>query len=115
MLSVTLDGAPLGDGAYGQDAEGLTVLNPPAGPFTLETQVEIAPKANTRLEGLYQSNGIYCTQCEAEGFRRITWYLDRPDVMAIFTTRISGDKARYPVLLSNGNRVEHGDLLEEDG
>ena len=84
--------------------EGLT-LDVPACPFTFESEVEINPSANTALEGLYISNGMYCTQCEAEGFRRITWYPDRPDVMAPFTVRIESD---LPVLLSNGNPVASG-------
>ncbi len=86
------------------DAEGLT-CEVPDGPFLWEAEVEIAPEANTALEGLYMSNGMYCTQCEAEGFRKITFYPDRPDVMAIFTVRIESD---LPVLLSNGNPVESG-------
>ena len=85
--------------------EGLT-LDVPARPFTFESEVEISPSANTALEGLYISNGMYCTQCEAEGFRRITWYPDRPDVMAPFTVRIESD---LPVLLSNGNPVASGE------
>ena len=82
------------------DATGLTLTDLPATPFVLETEVEIAPEGNTALEGLYMSNGMYCTQCEAEGFRKITFYPDRPDVMAPFRVRIEGD---LPVLLSNGN------------
>ncbi|WP_417259234.1 aminopeptidase N [Celeribacter sp.] len=78
----------------------------PQKPFTFEAEVEIAPEDNTALEGLYMSNGMYCTQCEAEGFRKITYYPDRPDVMATFTVRAEGD---YPVLLSNGNPVASGD------
>jgi len=74
--------------------------------FTLETEVETAPADNTELEGLYMSNGMYCTQCEAEGFRQITYYPDRPDVMAPFTVRIESD---LPVLLSNGNPTGRGD------
>ncbi|MEJ1998573.1 MAG: aminopeptidase N [Maritimibacter sp.] len=85
--------------------EGLTVPAPDA-PFTWECEVEIAPEDNTALEGLYMSNGMYCTQCEAQGFRRITYYPDRPDVMAPFTVRIEGD---LPVLLSNGNPTASGD------
>jgi aminopeptidase N len=77
--------------------------------FTLEIVTKIYPDKNTRLEGLYMSGGNYCTQCEAEGFRRITYYPDRPDVMTTFTTRIQADKKAYPVLLSNGNLVEKGD------
>ena len=71
---------------------------------------EIAPAANTALEGLYQSGGMFCTQCEPEGFRRITWFLDRPDNLSVFTVRIEAAKEQYPVLLSNGNRLEGGDL-----
>ncbi len=86
---------------------GLTIAaaDLPAGPFTLTTEVEIAPDGNTALEGLYMSNGLYCTQCEAEGFRKITYYPDRPDVMARFTVRIESD---LPVLLSNGNPTGTG-------
>jgi aminopeptidase N len=78
-------------------------------PFTLTIENEINPKANTALEGLYLSNGMFCTQCEAEGFRKITYFLDRPDVMAKFTTTLVADKTRYPVLLSNGNKIAQGD------
>ena len=78
----------------------------PDGPFTWEAEVEIDPAGNTALEGLYMSNGMYCTQCEAEGFRKITYYPDRPDVMSIFTVRIEGDEK---VLLSNGNPTDSGD------
>lgn len=85
--------------------EGLTCAVPD-GPFIWEAEVDIAPEANTALEGLYMSNGMYCTQCEAEGFRKITYYPDRPDVMAPFTVRIESD---LPVLLSNGNPTDHGD------
>ncbi|MFN3292691.1 MAG: aminopeptidase N [Gemmobacter sp.] len=104
LVSLRLDGAPL---AVAPDAAGLTV---PAGllpdrAFTLETEVEIAPEGNTALEGLYMSRGMYCTQCEAEGFRKITYYPDRPDVMAPFRVRIESD---LPVLLSNGNLVASG-------
>ena len=78
-------------------------------PFTFTIENEINPKANTALEGLYLSNGMLCTQCEAEGFRKITYFLDRPDVMAKFTTTLVGDKDLYPVLLSNGNKVAQGE------
>ena len=89
------------------DATGLTLAAGvlPAGAFVLETEVEIAPEGNTALEGLYMSKGMYCTQCEAEGFRKITYYPDRPDVMARFHVRIESD---LPVLLSNGNPVGQG-------
>ncbi len=81
-------------------------------PFILTIENEINPKANTALEGLYLSNGMFCTQCEAEGFRKITYFLDRPDVMAKFTTTLVADKDRYPVLLSNGNLVAKGELAD---
>ncbi|WP_114764465.1 aminopeptidase N [Vibrio rhodolitus] len=77
--------------------------------FTLTIVTEINPEANTALEGLYKSDGAYCTQCEAEGFRRITYYLDRPDVLAKYTTTVIADRAQYPFLLSNGNRVDQGE------
>ncbi|HMO09559.1 MAG TPA: aminopeptidase N, partial [Paracoccaceae bacterium] len=104
LLRLALDGRAL---ELEADGRGLTIPAAllPAGPFTLETEVEIDPEANTALEGLYMSNGMYCTQCEAEGFRRITFYPDRPDVMAPFRVRIESD---LPVLLSNGNPVAAG-------
>ncbi len=89
--------------------EGLRAIVPTA-PFTFEAEVEINPAANTALEGLYMSNGMYCTQCEAEGFRKITYYPDRPDVMSVFTIRIEGDA---PVMLSNGDAVAQGDGFAE--
>ncbi|MGL4234819.1 aminopeptidase N [Tabrizicola sp.] len=104
LLSCTVDGKPVKPEI---DAESLTIpaKSLPAGAFTLETVVEIAPDANTALEGLYMSKGMYCTQCEAEGFRKITYYPDRPDVMSRFRVRIESD---LPVLLSNGNPVGRG-------
>ena len=90
--------------------DGLTIAQPPNRPFTLEIETLVDPSANTQLSGLYRSSGIYCTQCEAEGFRRITYFPDRPDVMAVYTTRIEADKAEAPVLLANGNLREQGDL-----
>ncbi len=80
--------------------------------FVLSIENAINPKANTALEGLYLSNGMLCTQCEAEGFRKITYFLDRPDVMTLFTTTLVGDKDRYPVLLSNGNKIAQGELSD---
>ena len=80
--------------------------------FELEIITQINPEANTALEGLYKSGGAFCTQCEAEGFRRITYYLDRPDVLAKYTTTVIADKLQYPYLLSNGNRIDQGDLSE---
>ncbi|MGQ0675184.1 MAG: aminopeptidase N [Rhodospirillales bacterium] len=111
LVSVALDGRPLEPGDYRVDAEHLTIAAVP-GRFTLDSVTRIDPAANTALEGLYLSSGNFCTQCEAEGFRRIAYYPDRPDVMARFSTTIRADKERYPVLLSNGNRVESGDLKD---
>lgn len=90
--------------------KGLTLPAPATKEFTLQTVCEIDPANNTALEGLYQSGGTWCTQCEAEGFRRITYYIDRPDNMATFTVRIEADKKRAPILLSNGNKIDAGDL-----
>ena len=109
LISIALDGRALKDGEYRLDDKSLTVPTVPDH-FVLETVCEIAPAANTALEGLYQSNGMFCTQCEPEGFRHITWFLDRPDNLSVFTVRIEADKNRYPVLLSNGNRLEAGEL-----
>jgi aminopeptidase N len=94
------------------DGNQLVLENLPQGnePFDLEIFTTCAPVKNTKLMGLYVSNDSFFTQCEAEGFRRITYFLDRPDVMASYTVTLRADKARYPVLLSNGNLVEHGDL-----
>jgi aminopeptidase N len=108
LVSVALDGAPLPGDAYTAAPSGLTLLKPPRQPFTLRLVTEVDPTANTKLMGLYRSNGVYCTQCEADGFRRITYFLDRPDVMAVYTTRLEADRAEAPVLLGNGNLVESG-------
>lgn len=109
LEAIAIDGQPLGEDEYAVDDHGLTVHRVPER-FQLDTEVTIAPQKNTALEGLYQSSGMYCTQCEAEGFRRITFYPDRPDVMATFSTTVIGDGEREPVLLSNGNPVERGTL-----
>ncbi|HEX3483426.1 MAG TPA: aminopeptidase N [Micropepsaceae bacterium] len=109
LVSVAVDGKTLAAPDYDVDAERLTLHRPPAN-FTLHIVTEIAPAENTALEGLYMSNGIYCTQCEPEGFRSITYFLDRPDNLAKFETRIEADKTTAPVLLSNGNLVESGEL-----
>ena len=108
-VSFRLDGKKLPDSALDIEESGLRIQAPPA-QFVLETEVEIAPENNTALEGLYRSGDMFCTQCEAEGFRRITWYPDRPDVMARFTTTIEADSARFPILLSNGNPSGQRDL-----
>lgn len=109
LVSLTLNGRRLAVGDWRQDGEGIVI--PDVGEaFTLEVEGRIRPQDNTRLEGLYMAGGMYCTQCEAEGFRRITYFPDRPDVMAVYTVRIEADKARFPILLANGNRTETGDL-----
>jgi aminopeptidase N len=108
LVSVAVNGRTLAASEYTLGPESLVLTNLPAR-FTLEVVGIVQPAANKALEGLYVSGGNFCTQCEAEGFRRITWFLDRPDVMARYRTRIVADKARYPVLLSNGNLVESGD------
>ncbi|MGD9918115.1 MAG: aminopeptidase N [Paenirhodobacter sp.] len=107
LIALAIDGADLKPADYLLTETGLTIHPAalPEGAFTLTTEVEIAPALNTALEGLYMSNGMYCTQCEAEGFRKITFYPDRPDVMARFHVRIESD---LPVLLSNGNPVAQG-------
>ena len=102
---VAVDGVALDAAAYSHDAAGLTLHEPPAR-FTLEAQTQIAPASNTALEGLYMSSGKYCTQCEAEGFRRITFYPDRPDVLSVYTVTIDAERETCPVLLSNGNLIE---------
>ncbi len=109
LREVRLDGRELASQEYALREDSLAIHRVPQR-FELETLVAIRPQENTELSGLYKSAGNFCTQCEAEGFRRITWYLDRPDVMAPFTTTIEAERARYPVLLSNGNRVAEGDL-----
>ena len=107
-VRVAMDGRTLGPSEHTVDDEWLTVPGAPDA-FILETEVAIDPAANTALEGLYMSGGRFCTQCEAEGFRKITWYADRPDVLARFTVRIEAPR-QYRHLLSNGNLIETGDL-----
>jgi aminopeptidase N len=110
LRSLKLDGAELAPDSYRVTPDQLTIPQPPNGPFKLEIETLIDPSANTQLSGLYRSSGTYCTQCEAEGFRRITYFPDRPDVMAVYTTRIEADKQEAPVLLANGNLTESGEL-----
>ena len=111
--AIKLNGKPFTQ--YQQDHESLTLdlAQIDANQFELEVTTILNPAANTSLQGLYQSGEAFCTQCEAEGFRQITYMLDRPDVLARYTTKITADKAKYPFLLSNGNRINSGDL--EDG
>ena len=109
LRGLTLDGAPLDPDRYSVTGELLTLHEvPPL--FTLEVITELRPQENTSLEGLYRSAGMFCTQCEAEGFRAITYYPDRPDVLTFFTTTLIADRQRYPVLLSNGNIQARGEL-----
>ncbi|HKJ77753.1 MAG TPA: aminopeptidase N, partial [Gammaproteobacteria bacterium] len=112
LESLVLDGRTLGGDAYTWEGETLTIDDVPEA-FTLEVTNTNRPAQNTALEGLYASGGNLCTQCEAEGFRRITFFPDRPDVMAVYTTTLVADPDRYPVLLSNGNPVDSGKL--DDG
>ena len=107
LVSIAIDDKPLAPTAYTLSEDGLTLLNPPEN-FTLTTVVRILPDKNTQLMGLYRSRDGYFTQCEAEGFRRITFALDRPDVMSIYTTTIHGDEKTLPLLLSNGNIEDRG-------
>jgi aminopeptidase N len=109
LASVAVDGKLLGPKDYTVDSEHLTIAKI-GKQAVIEIVTVIDPSSNTSLDGLYRSSGSFCTQCEPEGFRKITYYLDRPDVMAPMTVRMAADKAEYPVLLSNGNPVEAGDL-----
>ncbi|KAH7440983.1 hypothetical protein KP509_03G019600 [Ceratopteris richardii] len=114
LLSIRINSKDVKEGEdYSLSSKHLILHHPPAAQFVLEITTEIEPQNNTALEGLYKTTGNFCTQCEAEGFRRITFYQDRPDVMAKFTTRIEADKSLYPVLLSNGNLIEQADLPDD--
>lgn len=109
LQSVHIDGQLISTDDYSRDSDSLTINNLPDSCVVI-TEVLIKPQLNTTMMGLYRSRTMYCTQCEAEGFRDITYYLDRPDVMSEFTTKVIADKDSYPVLLSNGNPTERGDL-----
>lgn len=109
---IKIDSDVISESAYSVTDDELSIVDVPD-TFMLEIETFIKPQENTSLEGLYKSSGNFCTQCEAEGFRKITYFLDRPDVMAIFTTTVIAEKKKYPVLLSNGNPVDEGDY--EDG
>jgi aminopeptidase N len=110
LRSLKLDGAVLAPELYVADPDRLTIAQPPQRPFRLEIETVLDPSANSRLMGLYRSGATYCTQCEAEGFRRITYFPDRPDVMAVYTTRVEADRADAPVLLANGNLIASGEV-----
>jgi len=111
LKAIALDGVALGPDQYRLDEESLTIFRVPER-FELGVETEIYPQNNTSLDGLYRSSGNFCTQCEAEGFRKITYFLDRPDVLARYEVTISAEQQRYPVLLANGNLVEAGVLPE---
>jgi aminopeptidase N len=110
LVALKLDGVALPAEQFVATPDRLTIAQPPQRPFRLEIETLVDPSANTQLSGLYRSGAIYCTQCEAEGFRRITYFPDRPDVMAVYTTRVEADKAEAPVLLANGNLTASGDV-----
>ena len=110
LESISLNGKRLKRPAFVTDETGRTLKVPPKDPFTLEIKTIVNPEANTALQGIYLSRGVYCSQCEAQGFRRITYFLDRPDVLARYTVRLEADVAAAPVLLANGNPVERGTL-----
>lgn len=114
LISIVMnDDIALTEQDYQQTTDSLIIHQVPQHrDFVLTIENTINPKANTALEGLYLSNSMLCTQCEAEGFRKITYFLDRPDVMAKFTTTLTGDKDHYPVLLSNGNKIAQGELSD---
>ncbi|MDQ5900133.1 MAG: aminopeptidase [Pseudomonadota bacterium] len=109
LIFIKLDGRLLSNSDYQLKGNELSIFQVPD-QFNLEIENRIKPKENTALSGLYVSRGIFCTQCEAEGFRRITYFLDRPDVLARYTTTIIADKKKYPILLSNGNKITQQDL-----
>ena len=111
LLAVSVDGEPVEAGSYEATGQKLTLQNPPRSrTFRLTIETETAPAANTALMGLYRSSGNYCTQCEAEGFRRITYFLDRPDVLSVYTVRIEARREEAPLLLANGNPGAAGEL-----
>lgn len=112
LIRILIDGQPLAETHYSVSENALE-LTVDKDQFELYIETEIDPENNTALEGLYRSEGTFCTQCEAEGFRRITYFLDRPDVLAVYTTRIEAPKADYPFLLANGNKIDSGEL--DDG
>ncbi|MFG1419551.1 aminopeptidase N [Xanthobacter sp. V0B-10] len=108
LVRLAVNGQPLAGSSFEAAPDRLTLAHPPADSFTLEIETLVDPTANTQLMGLYRSSGNYATQCEPEGFRRITYFPDRPDVLAVYTTRIEAEREEAPILLSNGNLVESG-------
>lgn len=114
LTGLLLNDLPLSPDEISVEPNRLELKSPPAEKFDLKIQTRINPDANSKLEGLYRSSGTYCTQCEAEGFRRITYFLDRPDVLAVYTTRVEARKSEAPTLLANGNPVDAGDVEGTD-
>jgi aminopeptidase N len=113
LKRIEVDGKAVASSAFEATPDSLTIANPPADRrFRLLIETEIAPAQNQALMGLYRSNGVYCTQCEAEGFRRITYFLDRPDILSVYTVRIEARRDEAPLLLANGNPGETGDLSD---
>ncbi|HVG52298.1 MAG TPA: aminopeptidase N [Xanthobacteraceae bacterium] len=110
LVSLAINGKALSPEAFAATPDQLTIPQPPNQPFVLEIETLLDPSSNTKLMGLYRSSGTYCTQCEAEGFRRITYFLDRPDVMSVYTTRIEAERKEAPHLLANGNLTSSGDI-----
>lgn len=110
LESLQLNGKEMKPGSFRATKTGLTISDPPDTPFSLDITTRINPDTNKALQGLYRSRGVYCTQCEAEGFRRITYFLDRPDVLSTYRVRLEADRAEVPVLLANGNLIETGTL-----
>lgn len=113
LVSIHVDGKLIDKNNYTVTDEALTISVPDQCVFECVTKIK--PQENTSLEGLYKSSGMYCTQCEAEGFRKITYYLDRPDVMSVFTTTIIAEKTKYPILLSNGNLIDQSEVKSANG
>src|SRR5271165_2639783 len=112
LVSASLDGAPLDQDAFEASPSQFMLRNPPRSPFALRIETCLDPAANTKLMGLYRSGSAYCTQCEAEGFRRITYFLDRPDVLSTYRVRLEADRAEAPVLLANGNLENFGEAAD---
>ena len=112
FVSAELDGAPIAPSDFQASASQFVLPRPPRGPFTLKIETQLDPAANTKLMGLYRSGSAYCTQCEAEGFRRIAYFLDRPDVLSTYRVRLEADNAEAPVLLANGNLESFGEAKD---
>ncbi|MDP1639487.1 MAG: aminopeptidase N, partial [Hyphomicrobium sp.] len=110
LADIALNGEPLGKKDYKLTDTSLSLTKTPSEPFTLAITTYVNPEANKALQGIYRSNNVYTSQCEAQGFRRITYFLDRPDVLATYTVRIDADPHAAPILLSNGNLQERGML-----